>query len=471
MSKNKLWRRNTDEYKQELQELENNSPIQKPHFIFSPENPKYEQKTPMSYDETFNHLKQKGYNVNPVKGKYDKKQENTFIVSDVKEDDLDHLIQLATDLGQESSIYSTGKEHKLMYHHGANKGKYYKGTGTNFYEQEPEDNYTTVNNKHFSHNFDWDNMHEQEPVKPVSKYRFQSMKKSEIFGKKDDQPKSFSRELSGSHMGHGKQLYHHVIKEPNNVVHHVISYDKQHTPQNPSVARISGTVDANNNFSVNKININEGHDAEKESTRALIGTMFHHNNVSVPNNFANSLNRIKSIKGYGVTPSETHHQVSLGEAFKSPFYSKYYRTFRESMADGQKMEKSLKHAGTALGLATLMGYLYQNEMGIKPKTQEPQQVTREIASTAPEYDDHELDFKRRTLAGVKQVNPEHIYQYLSKNPQAHTRTYSGFDNFYHDYKKDPNEWKERYFDYAFKEHKGIRPKITQSMFNGIYHDK
>ena len=464
--KHKHSRRNSEESIKELQELENNSPIQKPHFIFSPENPKYEQKTPMSYDEAHAHLKQKGYKVIPVKGKYDKKIENTFIVNDIKEHDLDHLIQLATDLGQESSIYSTGKEHKLMYHHGDNKGKYYKGSGTNFYEQEPEDNYTTVNNKHFSHNFDWNTMYDQETPKP--KYRFQSMKKSESSNK----PNIVSKELSGAHMGHGKQLYHHVIKEPNNSVHHVISYDKTFTPQNPSVTRISGMVDNNNNYSINKINVNEGHDNEKETARALIGTMFHHNNVSVPNNFANSLNRIKNIKGYGVTPSETHHQVSLGEAFKNPFYSKYYRTFRESMADGQKMEKSLKHVGTTLGLATLMGYLYQQEMNPNPKVDEPQEIVREVASEMPKYDDDQLDFKRRTLAGTKDyIKPEHIYQYLSKNPQAHNKKYNSLDHFYHDFKKDPSEWKDKYFDYAFKEHQGNRPKITRSMFNGLYHDK
>ena len=466
--KHKHARRSTEEYQKELTDLsQDQSPISKPHFIFSPENPKYEQKTPMSYEDTLSHLKQKGYNVNPVQGKYDKKPERTFIVSNIKENDLDYLIELASNLGQESSIYSTGKEHKLMYHHGDNKGKYYKGTGTNFFEQEPEDNYTTIGNKHFSHNFDWSTAHEQEQPKP--KYRFQSMKKSENV----NQPNIVSRKLSSSHLGHGKQLYHHVIKEPNNsTVHHVISYDKTFTPQNPAVTRVTGTVDPNNNFSVKKININEGHDQEKEATRALIGTMFHHNNIHVPNQLANSLNKIKTIKGYGVNPTNTHHQASLGQAYKEVFYPKYYRTFRESLADGQKMEKSARNVGAALGLASLMGYLYQQDaINANKQKANNEQITREMASTTPDYTPEQLDFKRRMMAGGSGVNPQHVFEYLSKNPQAHTKQYGSFDNFYHEFKKDPSQWKDRYFDYAFKEHKGNNPKVIRSMIQGIYHDQ
>ena len=69
-------------------------------------------------------------------------------------------------LGQDSSIYSNGGKHEMRYHHGEKAGKSHLGSGTEYHKEKPKDLYTTLpNGKHFTHNFDFDKLHDSKKVK------------------------------------------------------------------------------------------------------------------------------------------------------------------------------------------------------------------------------------------------------------------------------------------------------------------
>lgn len=130
------------------------------HFIFSVENPRAEQKYKMTHDQALEMLKNKGYNAEPVKGKYGQ-EENSIIVHNPKKSSIKHFQQFAKDMGQESSIVSENGFHEMHFHHGENAGKHIKGEGTNFHKQQPQDYYSTLaDGTHFSHNFDFENFHQ-----------------------------------------------------------------------------------------------------------------------------------------------------------------------------------------------------------------------------------------------------------------------------------------------------------------------
>lgn len=137
----------------------------RPHFIFSAEQPYHPAKLQMSSDEVVAKLKEQGLKVETIQGKYGG-DERSILIHDVPEDAVPDLNQLASDLGQDSSIYSNGSEHKMFYHHGENAGSYVRGEGTEFHTEAPEDFFSqTSDGTIFTHNFDLDTFHPSNPIK------------------------------------------------------------------------------------------------------------------------------------------------------------------------------------------------------------------------------------------------------------------------------------------------------------------
>lgn len=152
---------------------------QKSHFIFSAENPFHPTKHSMTHEEAMDFLDVRGYDVEEMQGKYGD-HERSILVKNPKPHHFKHLKQLASDLGQDSSIVSSdGYNHELHFHHGDSAGKHIKGQGTNLHRFEPKDNYSTLEDgTHFTHNFSSDEYHNDRdslvPDKPSQ------MKKSEF---------------------------------------------------------------------------------------------------------------------------------------------------------------------------------------------------------------------------------------------------------------------------------------------------
>lgn len=132
------------------------------HFIFSAENPYHKDKNTLNltHEQTLNFLKQKGYNAEEIKGKYGQ-EERSIIVYNPPHHSLHALMDLVTNLGQESGILSDGENHQMYFYHGDMRGKYVKGKGTNYHKETPEDYYSTLSDgTHFTHNFDFDQYHD-----------------------------------------------------------------------------------------------------------------------------------------------------------------------------------------------------------------------------------------------------------------------------------------------------------------------
>lgn len=141
-----------------LLKSEGNSVLsRKPHFIFSAENPYYDQKLNMSHDDVISFLKKKGYNVEEMDGHYGN-SELSIIVHEPPEESIPYLHKLAQDLGQESGIHSDGTNHEMHFYGGENAGKFVRGSGTNFHKIQPKDYYSLMNDGTlFTHNMDMDN--------------------------------------------------------------------------------------------------------------------------------------------------------------------------------------------------------------------------------------------------------------------------------------------------------------------------
>lgn len=138
---------------------EHKKKISGPHFIFSAENPKHphENKLGLTHEQVLHHLKNAGYDAHEMGGHYGA-PERSIVVYGVQDEHAKQLHSLASNLGQDSSIHSTGKEHKLVYHHGGSKGKIVTGKGTVWHKEKPKDFFTTLPGGvgHFTHNFEFD---------------------------------------------------------------------------------------------------------------------------------------------------------------------------------------------------------------------------------------------------------------------------------------------------------------------------
>lgn len=133
--------------KNEKQELGN-------HVIFSAENSPYPDKVKVktTHKEALDFLRSKGEDAHEVNGYYGS-PEKSIIVKNPK--NKNSIVKLAHSLGQESVLHSDGKNHTLEYLHGPNAGKKVTGQGTNWHETKPNDNYTEMNGKFFTHNLNF----------------------------------------------------------------------------------------------------------------------------------------------------------------------------------------------------------------------------------------------------------------------------------------------------------------------------
>jgi hypothetical protein len=143
--------------------------LSQPHFLFSAQNPKFPEKNELglTHENVLAHLKGAGYDAHEVDGHYGA-PEKSIVVYGIKQEHADKLHQLAARMGQDSSIYSTGQEHEMKFHHGDMKGKKVTGKGTVWHQNKPSDFYTALPGgvHHFTHNFDFDKIHE--PNKEVA---------------------------------------------------------------------------------------------------------------------------------------------------------------------------------------------------------------------------------------------------------------------------------------------------------------
>jgi len=135
--------------------LDHKDKIAGPHFIFSADNPVYPHKDElkMPHEKVLRHLQGAGYDAHEVHGHYGA-PERSIIVYGVTPKQAEKLHGLASRMGQASSIYSTGQEHEMRFHHGESAGKKITGTGTVWHKEKPKDFYTTLpDGYHFTHNF------------------------------------------------------------------------------------------------------------------------------------------------------------------------------------------------------------------------------------------------------------------------------------------------------------------------------
>jgi hypothetical protein len=138
---------------------EHKSKITGPHFLMSAENPKFPEKNHLNldHDAVLAHLKGAGYDAHEVNGHYGA-PEKSIVVYGVTPKHAESLHGLAAKLGQDSSIFSDGKNHEMRFHHGEMAGKKILGQGTQHHSTKPADFFTTLPGgaHHFTHNFDFD---------------------------------------------------------------------------------------------------------------------------------------------------------------------------------------------------------------------------------------------------------------------------------------------------------------------------
>jgi len=139
---------------------EHKDKVHGPHFLFSAENPRAESKLGLNHEQVLHHLKGAGFDAHEVQGHYGA-PERSIAVYGVSPVQAEELHDMAHRLGQESSIYSNGKQHEMRFHHGDNAGKAHYGEGTKWHLQKPGDYFTTLpgGQHHFTHNFAFEQLH------------------------------------------------------------------------------------------------------------------------------------------------------------------------------------------------------------------------------------------------------------------------------------------------------------------------
>lgn len=156
---------------EKLEKNENNHFFHQPYVLFSVEQPYHPTKYKINHEAFVNKLKQKGFDVEHVDGKYGGKQ-NSIAVKNPTPEQTNYVNKISQKLGQDSVIHSDGLNHKMLYLNGEKAGKYHAGQGTIVHEKEPEDFYsTTGSGTHFTHNFDFDNLHSDKTFKKHEKFK------------------------------------------------------------------------------------------------------------------------------------------------------------------------------------------------------------------------------------------------------------------------------------------------------------
>lgn len=128
--------------------------VTKRHLIFSAENAHHDQEIHWTHREAMVRLANMGFKVIEVNGQYDK-PEKSIMVYNFDDSETEFLISIAESLGQDSVILSDNGKHKLLFTNGENKGKYYQGQGTEFFESKPDNYYSQIGDAYFSHNLDF----------------------------------------------------------------------------------------------------------------------------------------------------------------------------------------------------------------------------------------------------------------------------------------------------------------------------
>ena len=190
-----------------------------PHYIFSAENPMHPSKLEMSHEDTVSFLKDKGYNVEEMNGKYGD-EERSILIHNPPKNSLKHLNNFVSSLGQDSAIISDGYDHEMHYLNGPKSGRHHKGQGTVFHRDAPSDFYSTLSDgSHFTHGFDFDNTHKDSKfIKDIAG----TLKKSEDFIKnntfnlrKAESGPSHKLERAGA----GTKLIHYSPKQGLSEIH------------------------------------------------------------------------------------------------------------------------------------------------------------------------------------------------------------------------------------------------------------
>jgi hypothetical protein len=135
--------------------------LKNPHMLFSPANALFKKTLDLTPDEVLELLHSKGIVAEPAMGKYGE-VEPSIVVHNVEHHHVPFILDLAKQLGQESAIMSANGKHEAHYLNGPNEGKVARGMGTVIHGKEPDNFYTkTKNGLIFSHNIDWDNLHDK----------------------------------------------------------------------------------------------------------------------------------------------------------------------------------------------------------------------------------------------------------------------------------------------------------------------
>jgi hypothetical protein len=146
------------------------SKVEGPHFLFGVDNPSHPDKNEIKLDhnKVLHHLKGAGYDAHEVKGDYANPRK--IIVYGVKPEQAMELHVMASKLGQESSIYSTGLRHEKLYHHGKHSGKKVQGKDV-VWKQTQGSQITTLpgGQHHFSYNFEDPTTEEEKVIDSLDK--------------------------------------------------------------------------------------------------------------------------------------------------------------------------------------------------------------------------------------------------------------------------------------------------------------
>lgn len=116
--------------------------------IISGEKPIYKQNMqgPQGHAALGNILEQKGFEYEPVSGKYNGQKQPGYIVHVRNDNEDETLKDIAKRMGQEAIVHSESNKHQYVYTGGTDEGKATPpSSGIQWFgDQEPEDNYTTL---------------------------------------------------------------------------------------------------------------------------------------------------------------------------------------------------------------------------------------------------------------------------------------------------------------------------------------
>jgi hypothetical protein len=130
--------------------------INGPHFIFSAENPihpKYKN-LHLNHEQVLSNLQKAGFDAHPIYSCFDIPDKSILIyLTDPTQ--INQLLDLAFNLGQESCIVSDGNKHILQFINGDFKGSQISGEGSTWYNKKPYNDYCSLPGEigYFSHNF------------------------------------------------------------------------------------------------------------------------------------------------------------------------------------------------------------------------------------------------------------------------------------------------------------------------------